>query len=286
VPIALVLTQPDRPAGRRRLPTPPPVAVTARRLGLPLLQPERAAEAMDDVARAGVAAMAICAYGQLIRRPFLEQLPWLNLHPSALPRWRGAAPVERALLDGDTETAVAVMQIVEALDAGPVAAQIPFPIGPDDDAGHVMRVALELGVPALGEALEATARGTLALRPQAETGVTYADKLGPADRLLDPQEPRATALNRVRALSPHIGALVRLGDETVTVWRARPSERRLGPHEVATGDGALLVGFGDGALEVLVLQLPGKRALPAADVLRGRRRPLAPAARPTLAGGR
>ncbi len=259
--------------------TPPPVAVAARELGLAVLQPERAAEAMTDVASAGVAAMAICAYGQLVRRPFLEQLPWLNLHPSALPRWRGAAPVERALLHGDTTTAVAVMQIVEALDAGPVARQIPFPIGPDDDAGVVMDTALALGVPALATALRASADGTLELTAQADTGVTYAHKLTHVDRLLDPDEPAAVARNRVRALSPHIGALLRLGDDRLTVWRARTLGDGPSRGEVDTAGGRLLVGFADGALELLVVQAPGRRPLPAADLLRGLRRPLAPAAR-------
>ncbi len=279
VPVALVLPQPDRPAGRRRRPTPPPVVTAAHELGLPVVQPARAADAMGEAAAAGLSAMAICAYGQLIRRPFLEQLPWLNLHPSDLPRWRGAAPVERALLAGDRTTAVTVMRIVEALDAGPLAARVPFAIGQDDDAGAVMARALDLGVPPLAEALAAAAAGTLQLTPQREDGVTYADKLEPADRLLDPAEEGARSPDRVRALSPHIGAVLLLGGERVTVWRARRAGGGPTLGEVHEADGRLLVGFAGGALELLVVQAAGRRALDASAFLRGRREPLRTAAR-------
>jgi len=267
--VALVLSQPDRPAGRRRQPTPPPVAVAARELGLPLRQPERAGEAAADVARAGVAAMAICAYGQLVRPPFLEQLPWLNLHPSLLPRWRGAAPVERALMAGDAETGVAVMQLVEALDAGPVAAVHRFAVGPDDDAGAVMARALELGVPELARALAASAAGELELEPQAGGGVTYADKLVRADRLLDPADPARAAHDRVRALSPHIGALLRLAGQDVVVWRTSPVDADVAPGAVAVDGDDLVVGFADGALALRELQAPGRRRMDAASFLRG-----------------
>ncbi len=221
-----MLSQPDRPAGRRRQPTPPPVAVAARELGLPLLQPERAGEAAAAVEEAGLAAMAICAYGQLVRPPLLDALPWLNLHPSLLPRWRGAAPVERALMAGDAETGVAIMELVPALDAGPIAALERWDVGPDDDAGDVMARALELGVPLLARALAEAAAGRLATTPQPEQGITYADKLTRADRRLDPAEPARAAHDRVRALAPHIGAQLRLGGQDVVVWRTEPSPSR------------------------------------------------------------
>ena len=137
--IAHVISQPDRPAGRGRKPAPPPVALAAAALGLPLAQPERPAEALPLLQRDRVEAVAVVAYGELVPRSLLDLLPFVNLHPSALPRWRGAAPIERALMAGEPTSAVAAMLLVEALDAGPVAALEGFDVGPDDDAGAVYR---------------------------------------------------------------------------------------------------------------------------------------------------
>jgi methionyl-tRNA formyltransferase len=277
--IRVVLTQPDRPAGRRRRPTPPPAAEAARELGLPLLQPERAGDALADLQTAGVRAMGICAYGQLIPDALLAALPWVNLHPSALPRWRGAAPVERTILAGDTETAAAVMAVVRELDAGPIAALEPFPVAPRATAGDVMTRSLELGVPPLAAALTAAAAGELATTPQASDGVTYAHKLTADDRLLDPAEPVALADRRVRALAPHIGAALVVGGQRVLVWRAEPAAVALAPGAVAADGGRLVVGFADGALELLDVQAAGKRTMAAAELLRGWRGPVGPAVR-------
>ena len=274
-----MLSQPDRPAGRRRQPTPPPVAAAARELGLPLLQPERAGEAAPAVEEAGLAAMAICAYGQLVRPPFLDALPWLNLHPSLLPRWRGAAPVERALMAGDAETGVAMMRSWRRWTRGPSPRSSAGPVGPDDDAGAVMGRALELGVPLLARALDDAAGGRLEAVPQSEQGVTYADKLVRADRLLDPSQPARASHDRVRALSPHIGAQLRLGGQDVVVWRTERTGESLPPGEVAADGRRILVGFADGALGVAELQAPGKRRLDAATFLRGWRGELGPATR-------
>ncbi|MDX6377999.1 MAG: methionyl-tRNA formyltransferase [Gaiellaceae bacterium] len=277
--IGVVLTQPDRPAGRRRRPTPPPAALAAHDLGLPVLQPERAADALPDLQAAGVAAMGICAYGQLLPDALLAAFPWVNLHPSALPRWRGAAPVERAILAGDTSTATAVMAVVAELDAGPVAAVVPFDIGPRDNAGDVMERSLELGVVPLADALTAAAAGSLVTTPQAADGVVYAHKLSAADRLLDPQGPVDEADRRIRALAPHIGAALLLAGERCTVWRAAPAPDRVGSGEVAAADGRLLIGFADGALEVESIRPAGKRTMSAGELLRGWRGPLGPATR-------
>ena len=273
VEVPLVLSQPDRPAGRNRTPTPPPVAALARELGLPLLQPEHALDALDALRATEPTAIAICAYGQLLPQPLLDLCPWLNLHPSALPRWRGAAPIERMLMAGDTESAVAIMRTVLALDAGPVVALERFPVGPDDDAGEVEASALRRGVPMLVAALAQPGDGT----PQTDDGVTYAAKLERADRLIDPaaHTVRATA-DRVRALRPRIGALLDLDGDTVTVWRVAPSDAALAPGQV---DG-LTVGLADGALEITEVQSPGKRAMGAADWLRGRRTSPTRAGRP------
>src|SRR5437867_7168891 len=174
--IAYLLTQPDRPRGRGRKVAPPPAKEVAERLGIPLRQPERLGSDFDPE----VEIVVTVAYGQLVPRGALERARWLNVHPSLLPRWRGAAPVERALMAGDEETGVSVIELVEELDAGPIAAQSRFPIGPDDDAGAIFARAAEL-TPGLIDA----ALGTDQPEPQTEDGVTYAEKIGPADRELD-----------------------------------------------------------------------------------------------------
>lgn len=270
----LVLSQPDRPAGRSRRPTPPPVAALAQELGLPLVQPERALDAHDALARLRPAAIAICAYGQILPPGLLQVAPWLNLHPSLLPRWRGAAPIERALMAGDAETGVAIMRTEAELDAGPIVSVERLAIGPDDDAGDVERQALELGVPALVRALAAAEAGTLDWVPQAVDGVSYAAKLERADRLIDPLADGALeTANRVRALRPRVGALLDLDGETTVVWRVAPTQEPLAPGEARVLGDALAIGLWGGSLLVTELQSPGKRALPVADWLRGRRAP-------------
>jgi methionyl-tRNA formyltransferase len=278
-PIDIVLTQPDRPAGRSRRTTSPPAAVAARELGLPVLQPVRAADALGDLRAAGVAAMGICAYGQLLPGSLLDAFPWVNLHPSALPRWRGAAPIERAILAGDTTTAAAVMAVVEELDAGPIATALPLDIGPRDNAGDLMERSLEAGAPPLAAALVAAAAGVLETTPQAADGVTYAQKLTAADRQLDPQEPVADADRRIRALAPHVGAAILLAGERHIVWRAAPAPDEVAPGEVAETGGRLVIGFAGGALEIETIQPAGKRSMTAGELLRGRRGPLGPATR-------
>jgi methionyl-tRNA formyltransferase len=276
-PVQVVLTQPDRPAGRRRRPAPPPAAVAAQELGLPVLQPERAGDALTDLQAAGVRAMGICAYGQLLPDAMLDAMPWVNLHPSALPRWRGAAPIERTILAGDADTAAAVMAVVAELDAGPIASLAPFPVGPRATAGDLMARSLELGAAPLATALAAAAAGDLATTPQATEGVTYAHKLTPADRVLDPAEPVALADRRVRALAPHVGAALVLAGQRVLVWRAEPAAGQLAAGAVAAEGGRLLVGFADGTLELLDVQAAGKRTMTAAELLRGWRGPVGPA---------
>ena len=270
IEIALVVSQPDRPAGRGRKPAAPPVAVAARELGLELAQPERAAGALPLLTASGVEAVALIAYGALVPRALLDALPFVNLHPSALPRWRGAAPVERALMAGDGEGAVAAMLLVEELDAGPVAALECFAIGPDDDAGVVYDRALELGLPPLARALADAAAGRLATVPQVGEP-TYAAKIVAEDRRLDAAFPARTLHDRVRALSPHIGARLALEGAPHVIWRT--AVRASGPPAGGLermGD-ALVLGCGDGALELLELQPPGGRRMGAAAWLRGLR---------------
>jgi methionyl-tRNA formyltransferase len=258
-PVRWVVTQPDRPAGRGRRVHAPPVAVRARELGLDVRQPADASTEPPP-AEAGV----VVAFGQLVRDPLLHAYPLYNLHPSLLPRWRGAAPVERAIMAGDDETGVAVIELVEALDAGPLHAMERFPIGPEDDAGAVQARALELGVPLLLDALAGRSRP----EPQPNEGVTYAHKLTAADRRLDWTRPAAELDRVVRALHPHVGARAALDGRDVVVWRARPREAGPPPGAVAA---PLVVGCGEGALELLELQPAGGRRMTAEELLRGLR---------------
>jgi methionyl-tRNA formyltransferase len=259
--ITTVVSQPDRPSGRGRTPSPPPVAEVATSLGLPLRQAEDASAAPPD-ADAGI----VVAFGQLIREPLLHAYPLVNLHPSALPRWRGAAPIERAIMAGDSETAVAAIELSAELDAGPILGEARITIGPEDDAGAVRARALELGVPLLERALLDRPQP----RPQSSEGVTYAHKITADDRPLRWSRPAVELDRHVRALSPAIGARAQLGDRACLVWRARPLED--GPPEGRIADG-LVVGCGRGALQILELQPAGKGRMEAAAYLRGLREP-------------
>ncbi|MGI9187832.1 MAG: methionyl-tRNA formyltransferase [Gaiellales bacterium] len=281
VEVPLVLSQPDRPAGRKRVLTPPPVAALATELGLPLLQPERAIDALDALRATEPTAIAICAYGQLLPAELLALCPWLNLHPSPLPRWRGAAPIERALMAGDEVTAVAIMETVLALDEGPVVSSDPIALTAASDTAEVEDAALRLGVPALVRAIEAAAAGMLVSSPQTTDGVTYAAKLTRDDRLIDPSSHGvALTLDRIRALRPHIGALLALDDETFTIWRAAPAAGGVAQGQVVADADRLVAGLADGAIAITELQTAGKRALSTAEWLRGRRTSPTRAARP------
>ena len=201
----------------------PPAKETAERLGIEVRQPERLEDAFDPEVDTVVAA----AYGLLIPEPVLGRALWLNVHPSLLPRWRGAAPIERALMAGDAETGVSIIKLVPELDAGPIAAQRSFPLGEEDDFGSVSARAGALAAELLEDALQ-----NPQLTPQPDEGVTYAAKIGPEDRELDWDRPAEELLNRIRALSPHIGARGELHGRPVTVWRARIEDGELVPVEV------------------------------------------------------
>jgi methionyl-tRNA formyltransferase len=219
--IAFVLTRPDAPAGRGRRVAPPPAKVVAERLGVRVVQPER--PEIEDVD-----VVVLAAYGLLIPRSLLDRALWLNVHPSLLPRWRGAAPVERAIMAGDEETGVTIHETVAELDAGPIAAQRAFAIGDDDDAGVVFATAAEAGAELLDDVL---AQDEPRFVPQASEGVTYAEKIGPRDRELDLSDPER-AVRVVRALSPHIGARATLHGRDTIVWRARVENGEFVPLEV------------------------------------------------------
>jgi methionyl-tRNA formyltransferase len=245
---ALVVTRPDRPKGRGRRLAAPPVADRARDLGLELIQPERLhdPEPLERIAAARPDALVVCAYGVLVREPLLSGYEVLNVHPSLLPRWRGAAPVERAMMAGDAQTGVSIMRLVAELDAGPVYAQQPEPILPTDDYASLSARLRDVSVKLLELVLETNPAPT----PQPEDGVTYAEKLTAEDRTLDLTRPPEENVRIVRALHPHIGARIAL-----------PSGNFLGVQEASINL--------DGTLELVTVQPAGGRAMAYAEYLRG-----------------
>ena len=265
---ALVVTRPDRPRGRGRKLQAPPVADAARLMGLELYQPEsvNSEEALARIAEVEPQEVCICAFGALITEPLLSAYPMLNVHPSLLPRWRGAAPIERAIEAGDSETGVTIMRPVAEMDAGPMCLQKSLPIQPDDDYASLSRKLAEPAGELLVEALDREPD----CRPQPAEGVTIAPKVEAADRHLDPSRSAAELERRVRALTPHIGTYVELpGGDRLGVRRAAPAENGVPPGEVAVRGGRLLYGCADGALELLEVQPAGGRPMDAAAYVRG-----------------
>jgi methionyl-tRNA formyltransferase len=268
---ALVVTRPDRPAGRGRRLSSPPVARSAQALGLDVAQPDdvNEEEARARIASADPEVVVVCAFGALIRAELLADHELLNVHPSLLPRWRGAAPIERALMAGDAETGVAIMQLTAGLDSGPVCLVEREPILPDDTFGTLSERLAVLGGELLVRALDE--RPSFADQP--DEGVTYAEKITADDRALDPAQPAGQLARTVRALTPHVGARLALPDASgyLGVWDARlaaPVAHQ--PGWLGSEDGKLLVSCADGsALELLVVQPPGRKPMPAADYLRG-----------------
>jgi methionyl-tRNA formyltransferase len=274
----LALTRPDRPRGRGRQLASPPVADAARALAIELDQPERVNDqaARERIARARPDVVIVCAFGALIKEPLLSDYEILNLHPSLLPRWRGAAPVERAIMAGDERTGVSIMRLTAGLDSGPVCLAQAEPIHPTDTYGSLAPRLQALGGDLLAQALERIDTGPpLAFAEQDDSAATYAEKIGPADRLLDPSRPSVELERTVRALHPHIGARLQLADGTLLgVHSAR------GADDHATGAGApagelardgqrLLYGTERGALELICVQPPGGRPMDASAYLRG-----------------
>ena len=269
----LVVTRPDRPRGRGRRVQPPPVAERAALLGIETLQPDdvNAEEARAAIAKADPEAVLICAYGALLKEPLLSEHDMLNVHPSLLPRWRGAAPIERAIEAGDEETGVSIMRPTAEFDAGPVCLQRREAIRPDDDYGSLAPRLAALG----GELLIETLDTQPPFREQPDQGVTYAEKIEPRDRLLDPSLRAGELERRVRALHPHVGAYIELdGGERLGVRRARLAAGVDGvaPGELKAEDSRLLYGAAQGALELLELHPAGRRPMDAGDWLRGRKR--------------
>jgi methionyl-tRNA formyltransferase len=271
-----VLTRPDRPRGRGRQLASPPVAEAARALGLTLAQPPSVndAETVAAIDAVNPDAVVVCAFGALIKEPLLSSHELLNVHPSLLPRWRGAAPIERAIMAGDGRTGVAILRLTAGLDSGPVCLAAGEPIHPDDSYGSLAPRLSELGARLLLRTLDAKAQGTaLEFVEQDEREATYAEKIAAEDRTLDPQRPAIGLERVVRALHPHIGARVALADGTLLGVReaalAPDDDAELGARGVIVADGRLLLACAEGALELRVVQPAGGRPMSGEAYLRG-----------------
>jgi len=269
---SLVVTPPDRRQGRGRKVKPPPAALAAQELELDLLQAENVNEeaALERVRAAKPEAVVVCAFGQLIREPLLSEFPILNVHPSLLPRWRGAAPIERAIMAGDERTGVCIMRLTEGLDSGPVALREEVAIAPGEDFESLSTRLADLGGELLVRALDLQAEGKLKFAEQDEAGVAYAEKIEAGERRLDPERPAAELAAKVRALNPHVGTYLELPDgERLGVKRATPVDAQIPTGEMAEREGALLLGTGEGALRLELVQPPGGKAMAADAYLRG-----------------
>jgi methionyl-tRNA formyltransferase len=273
----LVVTRPDRPRGRGRKLASPPVLEVARELGIATDQPESVndAAARERVAAAAPEAVVVCAFGALVKEPLLSAHPMLNLHPSLLPRWRGAAPIERAIMAGDERTGVCIMRLTGGLDSGPVCLSAEEPIAADDTYGTLAARLAPLGGALLVQALD-TAPPFV---EQDEAGVTYAEKITPEDRVLDPGRPAASLERVVRGLTPHIGAaLTGVGadrSERLGVWAAVARAPRAGdpaPGELRLDGSVPVLGCAPGTLELTTVQPAGRKAMPGDAYLRGLRR--------------
>ncbi len=272
--VSLVLTQPDRPAGRGLLPAASAVKRLGLARGIPVRQPARlkGAPELEEVRALRPGALVVAAYGLLLPPALLQATRFgaLNVHASLLPRWRGAAPIQRALLAGDRETGISIMQMDAGLDTGPVLMQKALPIAADDDAGTLHDKLAALGARAVVEALSDVESGRARALPQPSEGITYAPKIDKRETRLDWSKPAIELERAVRAYRPAPGAFAMLEGEAIKIWRAQALAQECEPGSLRVDGEQLLAGCGEGSLGVLELQRAGGRRLSAADFLRGR----------------
>lgn len=274
---ALVVTPPDRPRGRGRRLAAPPAAEAAAELGLAIHQTESVnrPESVEALAAARPEAVAVCAFGQLIKEPLLTDHLMLNVHPSLIPRWRGAAPIERTLMAGDERTGMTIMRVTEELDGGPVALQEETAVQDGEDYGSLSARLAELGGELLVRSLDHLAEGSLEFTEQDDELATYAEKIRPEERRLDPARPAVELERRVRALNPQVGTHLELdGGEWLGVRAARAVPEGPPAGEIAVAGEQLLVGCGEGALRLDRVQPSGGRPMAAAEFLRGHPAPV------------
>ena len=271
--VALVVTQPDKPRGRGRAPVPTPIRAAAEEMGLSVLAPTsiNLPESLDALRAANVGALCVAAFGQLLRADVLDGWPCLNVHYSRLPAYRGAAPVERAIMDGLDETAVTIMQMDAGLDTGPIISMEPVPIGSDDDAGALYERLSTVGGRLLVGVVDSLEAGTLTMTAQPAEGFTLAPKLADGDRQIDPSRSAADEGNRVRALSPHIGAVMTIDGQPMKVLRAHAVAGAGSMPGLTAENGELRLACSEGSLVIDELQPPGKRPMATDVFLRGYR---------------
>ena len=271
--IRAVYTQPPRPAGRGHRMQPSPVQLLAESHGLAVRSPAslRDAETQAEFAAIETDAAVVAAYGLILPSPILAapRLGCLNVHASLLPRWRGAAPIQRAILAGDRETGITIMQMDEGLDTGPIVLQQPVPILPETTAGELTESLAELGARLMVEALQGVAAGTLVAQPQAGDGVTYAPKIRREEARLDWRLPADALERQVRAFEPRPGAWFSGGGERIRVLRAEIEPQGINVPPGTVLDDRLAVACGAGVFRPLKLQRPGRGALDADAFLRG-----------------
>ena len=271
--VGLVVTQPDRPKGRSKKPTPPPVKESANTKGLHVEQPSNRQELAAAILGSGPFEVGVVvAYGRIIRPEVLEapRHGLLNVHFSLLPRWRGAAPVARALMAGDTMTGVTIIKLDEGLDTGPVLTAQMIDIPEDDNAGTLTGRLADLGARLLSDVLPGYLSGDLEPISQSDEGVTYADKIGPEDRPIDPNSDADSVVARVRALAPSPAATLLIDGELHKIHTARVTDIEVSPGTWTANDGRPLVGLHDGAIELIELQPPGRNAQSGRDWVNGR----------------
>jgi methionyl-tRNA formyltransferase len=270
---ALVITPPDRPRGRGRRLASPPVAEAGRELGLDVHQTESVnrESTVEAVRDAGAELGVVCAFGQLIKEPLLSDLEMLNVHPSLAPRWRGAAPIERAIMAGDPRTGVSILRVTAGLDSGPLALQEPIEIAEGDDYGTLSERLAGLAGELVLRALDLRGVGALEFAEQDDSQATYAEKISPDERRLDPDRPAVELERTIRALNPHIGAFLELsGGERLGVRAASAeSGSDVEAGRLAAAGASLVLGCGEGQLRLEVVQPPGGRPMPADAYLRG-----------------
>ncbi len=270
--IALVVTAPPRPRGRGQRLQPAPVHAAADRLSLPVLTPDRLdEEAVERIAAARPDALCVVAYGKILPRSVFDRWTCLNVHPSLLPRHRGAAPVQWTIWSGDAQAGVTIMRIVQELDSGPVFLQEAFDLRGDETAGELLETCADRGAGLLGQALRALARGELRERPQ-EGAPTYARMLRREDERLDFSRGAAELARQVRALSPRPGVRVAAEERglEMRLLRARPAAGRAPRGELRVAGEEIAIGCGEGLLVVSAVQTAGGRPQSAAEFLRGR----------------
>ena len=266
--VVQVYAQPPRPAGRGKSLRASPVHVAAEAAGIPVATPDRFSEdtVLEGFERLDLDAAIVVAYGQILPQRALDapRLGCLNLHASLLPRWRGAAPIQRAIMAGDAETGVAVMQMEAGLDTGPVLAQARTPIAPDDTAQTLHDRLAAIGAPLLTETLD---RLPLPAEPQADDGVTYAHKIQKAEARVDWARTAAEVDCHIRGLSPFPGAWCEIGGQRVKLLKSSITDGTGAPGQAL--DDHLTIACGTGAVRLITLQRAGKGAVPAQDFLRG-----------------